>query len=153
MTGTRSFAFLVLGAVWVVSAARADLAPVRAETNLERRSDKALDNAEKMVEAAEKSYKAGDSAATSAALEEVKQSVELSFKSLHDTGKDPRKSPGHFKRAEIKTREMLRRLRDFQLGMAVDERDQVEAVRECVRQVHEDLLSGILLGTGGWKKK
>jgi hypothetical protein len=153
MTGTRSLSVLLLGLACVISAARADLAPARAENNLLKRSDKALDNAEKMVAAAEKSYKAGDLAATKAALEEVKQSVELSYESLRASGKNPRKSPGHFKHAEIKTRGMLRHLRDFEFEMALEERDQIQAVREYVRRVHEDLLSGILLGSEGWKKK
>jgi|GEM_PF-443210 phosphate uptake regulator len=128
-----------------------DLTAARADRNLERRSDKALDNAVRILAIAKQRYAAGDLQGTHAAIEEVRDSVELSFKSLRETGKDPRKSPKHFKRAELMTRQLLRRLRDFQLEMAVEDRQQVEAVRDYVREVHEKLLAGIL-GEADWKK-
>jgi hypothetical protein len=105
-----------------------------------------------MLKAAEKSYRAGDWKQTMAAVEEVHESVELAYVSLKETGKDPRKKPKHFKRAEIKTRKLLRRLTDFGFRMSYDEREQIKRFQSDIRKIHDEILEGIM-GTGGWKGK
>ncbi len=152
MTGTRGVVVLSMAVLLGSSLIRADLTPARAETNPEKRADKALVNAQAMVHEAEKFFRAGESTRTKEALEELRQSVELAYASLRESGKNPRRSPKYFKRAEIKTRDILRSLKDFQLRMSVDEREWVDPVRNYVRQVHDDILAGIL-GTEDWKKK
>jgi hypothetical protein len=136
----------LLTAGWV----RADLTAAKAETNLEKRARKALDNAEEMLKAARKSYRTGDWKQTKAALDEVQESVELAFISLKETGKDPRKKPKHFKRAEIKTRKLMRTLKDFALRMSYDERGQIKSIQDYIQKVHDELLEGIM-GTGEWE--
>lgn len=123
----------------------ADLDAVKAEPNLEKRARKALDNADAAFKAAQEAYlQKGDLKLTTAGLDEVAQSVELADQSLKQTGKNPRRSPKHFKYAEIRTRELLRRLTDFREQMSALDRDDIDKVRAAVQKVHDDLLVGIM---------
>jgi hypothetical protein len=129
----------------------ADLETVKAEPNIEKRSRKALENAQEALKRAQDAYNAkSDLAATNAALEELERSVQLCYDSLIETGKTPSRSPKHFKRAEIGTRELLRRLTDFREQMSAMDRDEADKVRAAVQKVHDSLLVGIM---GGKKTK
>src|SRR5689334_20331823 len=94
-----------------------DLAPVRSEPNLERRSERALDNAEIALAAVHEAYAATDLDKTQAALDEARESVDLAYQSLKDSGKEPRNNK-FFKRAEMRTRELLRRLENIRQGFS-----------------------------------
>lgn len=119
-----------------------DLSAIQNESNAEKRAQKALANASSSLKASQEAYGKGHSA--DPLLEEVRASVQLAYESLRDTGKNPSKSPKHFKQAEIKTRELLRRLDDFRNEMAADDRQIIDQVRDSVHRVHEDLLLGIM---------
>lgn len=124
--------------------AAADLSSALAERNLEKRSRKALENAEQAMKAAQQAYQQADLPRTQAALEELRASVELAHRSLKETGKDPLRSPKHFKHAEIKTRGLLRRLDHLRERMAFEDRQMTEPVRAAIAAVHEELLLGIM---------
>jgi hypothetical protein len=135
--------------LWVVLAAGltpcyADLATVQSEPNLEKRSDKALANADLAMEAARKAYQAPDLKAFEASLNEVRESVDLSYKSLQDTGKAARRSPKYFKRAELKLRALLKRLENLKVDVALDDRAQVESLAKHVNDVHDQILHEIM---------
>ena len=129
---------------------RADLAAVRAEPNLERRAGKALDNADRALKTAQETYRNGYAQQSEAAFEELRESVVLANDSLKQTGKNPSRSPKHFKRAEIRTRELLRRLNDFRPQMSLEDREPLEKAEATIQKIHEELLAGIM---GGKKKK
>ncbi len=78
-----------------------DLASVRQEPNLERRSERALENANSAMDSTRDT--SIDLAKLTAALEEVRDSVALAYQSLVDAGKSARTNPKFFKRAELKT--------------------------------------------------
>ena len=124
----------------------ADLAQVRAEPNLEKRSSAALENAERSLKASRQAYEAGDLKLTQELLDELEKSVELTETSLKATGKDPIKSPRHFKHAEIKTRDLVRRIEAFSQDMNAADRPMAEKVKEGVQEVHDRLLQGIMMG-------
>jgi hypothetical protein len=124
----------------------ADLAEVRVEPNLEKRAHLALDNAERALKASRKAYEAGELERTQVLLDEVKDSVELAETSLNATGKNPIKSPKHFKYAEIKTEDLLRKLDGFSHDMNVADRPMVEPVKARLQEAHESLLQGIMMG-------
>jgi hypothetical protein len=127
--------------------ARADLGAAKAEANPEKRAEKLLDNAVSALKSAEDAYKVkGDLGAANTSLREVSDSVEMAYDSLKETRKNPSKSPKHFKRAEIRTRELMRQLGDFREQMSFDDRDVVDKVRAAVQKVHESLLEGIMGG-------
>ncbi len=142
----------VCAALLFAGGARADLAAARAEPNLEKRAAKALDNAQQSFRAAQDAYiQKSDLKQTEAALQELSESVQLAYDSLMATGKNPSKKPKHFKRAEIKTRELMRRLDDFRAQMSALDREAIEKTRDAIQKVHDDLLEGIM--SGGKKKK
>jgi len=130
---------------WVLVLALAfDLAGVKSEPNLEKRSELALTNANSALDAARDSYNQGDFDKTKTELDEVEQSVDLAYQSLSATGKDPRRDPKFFKRAELRTRELLRRLEGLGETVSFADRSMVEKVRDRVSAVHDDLINGVL---------
>jgi hypothetical protein len=120
-----------------------DLAAAKSEPNLERRSDRALENAGTALTAAVMAYDHDDLDQTEMALQELKESVDLCYQSLEDSGKNPRNS-SHFKNAEKTTRLLLRRLESFRLSVSAADRNLVEAIHEHVSEVHDDILNGIM---------
>jgi hypothetical protein len=121
-----------------------DLAAIKLEPNLERRSERALDNASAAMDAARDSSSSGDSAKAKTALEELRDSVNLAYQSLVESGKSARRNPKFFKRAELKTRELMRRLEGLVQAVDSDDRTFVESVRERVSKVHDDLIKDIM---------
>ncbi len=121
-----------------------DLSTVKTEPNPEKRSERALDNANLALDAARDDYNAGNIDKSQTELEEVRDSVDLAYESLSGTGKDPHRDPKFFKRAELRTRELLRRLEGLTPGMSGIDRGTLEKVRERISAVHDNLLNGIL---------
>ena len=142
----RLFVLLTLLAAAPAVRLRADLAHVKAEPNLEKRSKLALDHAESALKAARSAYGNGEAEKSQTLIGEVRASVELAETSLKDTGKNPRKSPKYFKQAEIATRSLLKRIEAFQDEMNVADRPTLDPLRAKVQQVHDDLLMGIMEG-------
>jgi hypothetical protein len=144
---SKSPYLLALGlALLIASPIRGDLAKALAEPDLEKRSGLALDNAASAFKAARAAYQDSEGEKFRAGVAEVQESVELAAKSLHETGKNPRKSPKWFKRAEINTRDLLRRVESFQLEMAFDDRAQLDSLKARLQAVHEELLLGLMEG-------
>src|SRR6185295_11973769 len=120
-----------------------DLAAIRLEPNLEKRSDLALDHAKVALDAARDAEAAGEEDKLKAALKDALDSVELSWNSLQETGKYARNNNG-FKKAEVRTREMLRRLDGLRDLAAFEDKAEVEKVRTRVAEVHDDLIRKIM---------
>jgi exonuclease VII small subunit len=120
-----------------------DLAGVKSEPNLEKRSDRALDNANVALDAARDSYSRGEYDQSQTQLDEVGASVDLAYQSLQQTGKDPRRS-GKFKQAEMRLRELLRRQEGLRQMVSFSDRDAVEKLRDHVSAIHDNLLDGIM---------
>jgi hypothetical protein len=126
--------------------AAADLKQAMAENNLEKRSALALENAHAALKETREAYRKGENDAVTAGIEEIGQSVDLAYNSLTQTGKDPRRNPRWFKKAEIETRDLDRRLDAFQQEMSYTDRPQLDKLRAKVQQVHDDLLMGLMEG-------
>jgi len=121
-----------------------DLARIQSEPNLEKRAHLALDNAEEALKQARENYAKGDDAGTKSRLEEIQKSVELADSSLKQTGKNPSRSPKHFKTAELRTRDLLRRLDGFREQMSVADRKMADDVASTVQKIHDAWLEGIM---------
>ncbi len=121
-----------------------DLAAVRQEPNLERRSELALENAGAALGLLRTGYEAGDLEKTRTEASEIEESVTLAYDSLVSTGKDPRRDPKFFKRAEMTTRQLLRRLDGVIESMSVQDRAILMVVRDRVSDIHDELLNGIM---------
>ena len=134
--------------LWIIIASVSlqgfDLEAVRKEVNPEKRSALALANASAALDAARTASQAGDLAATQVALKEVDASIDVVSEALAVSGKDARRNPKYFKRAELAARQLLRRLEGMVEALSFDDRPIVERVRDHVASVHEELLTGIM---------
>jgi len=133
----------VLALVLTLPLAFADVAGLKSEPDPERRSELALTNADKAIDAARQAYNGGDKEAEQAALSEVQQSVDVSMESLESTHKQPRNSK-YYKRAELKVGALLRRLHSLRDETAFDGRQAVEAVMKHLSDVHDQLITAIM---------
>lgn len=120
-----------------------DIAALKVEPDLEKRSELALANADRQVDAAREAYQGGDIKKMEAALEELRDSVALSEESLQQTHKKARNNK-YYKRAELKVRALLRRLTGLRDEVSVEDRKQIEAVRQKLQEVHDQLLARIM---------
>lgn len=120
-----------------------DLAAVKAEPNFEKRSELALEDANRAIDDARAAYQAGDIRKAAADLDEVREAADVSLQALENSGKQPRRSK-YFKNAEIKLRQMLRRLAGFRDEMSVEDRKPIEDATARLQEVHDRLLSEIM---------
>ena len=134
-----SLLFVAAGAV-----AAGTYPTVMAEPNLEKRSELALKEADGRITAAKKAYDENDMKEFSAHLSETQELVELSYKSLVDTGKRARKSPKYFKRAEQNIRTLIRRLDSLAADVGLEDREKVTTARNEINEVHDDLVHDIM---------
>lgn len=133
--------------LWSFSAASVwaiDLASVQQEPNLEKRNQLAMESANSALDAARAAYQANDIDKTRASLDEVSEAVTLAYDSLKQTGKEARRDPKFFKRTELATRQMLRRIEGMGESMNFEDRALIDRVRERVTAIHENLLQDIM---------
>lgn len=136
--------FALLASLAAAGSLSADLKTVLAEVNLEKRSRLALENAEGALKEARKAYDSGNMKQSQLLMDETLASIELADESLRQTGKNPRKKPKHFKYAEMKTRNLLRNIESFENSMSYTDRSVIEKLKARTRQIHEELLAGIM---------
>jgi hypothetical protein len=121
-----------------------DLAAVKNEPKLEKRSELALQYADSALDTARDLYKKGDVDGSRAALANVEAGVQLSYDSLMATGKDARRNSRPFKEAEKATRQILRRLDSLSDFMSAIDRSAVEPAQRTVSDIHDKLITGIM---------
>jgi hypothetical protein len=136
------FSLLLTAAASLLSAF--DLDAVRKEPSLEKRSELALNNADTALDRARDAYQKADDPAFKAALAEVSDSIGLCKQSLDESGKNARKSPKYFKKAEIGIRRLSRRLDNLQIEVSVDDRPLVEPVAARAHTLQEEILHAIM---------
>lgn len=123
-----------------------DLSAIRAEPNLERRAHQALEHAAECFNEAKTAYAAGQVERTGAQLQELQDSVEVAYRALDQTGKDPRRHSHPFKMAETETHDLLRRMEGLENTMDLDDRKLMDGPKAKVREVHDEWLNGIISG-------
>jgi hypothetical protein len=121
-----------------------DLASVQQEPNLERRNQLAMECANSALDTARTSYQANDIDKTRASLNEVGEAVSLAYSSLKQTGKEARRDPKFFKKTELATRQMLRRIEGMAESMNFEDRSLLDKLRDRVTAIHEELLQDIM---------
>lgn len=125
----------------------ADLAGVKAEPNLEKRSEKALVFAGEILTAMRGELDRNDVEKIKEQLQEFQGAVDLSVDSLKATGKNARRNPKYFKKAELRLRELLRRLETFRRDMSFDDRPALDGVLGHVGKKIDDLVEATLRGS------
>ncbi|MBI4904639.1 MAG: hypothetical protein HY820_13440 [Acidobacteria bacterium] len=122
----------------------ADLATIRANPQPDARYWAALEFANSLIDVLRKQYQEGKIEEMQKSLSDLQEAVQLCDDTLRATGKNPSKSPKHFKKAELKEREILRRLRTLEDEVSVEERSIVTKVRTKVAELHDELLYDIM---------
>ena len=77
-------------------------------------------------------------------LQEMLKLVEDAQEQLFGTGNNPRKKPKGFKEAEIKLRELSRRLEDLRLSLPTEERGELEKIAARLVEIRDKLLHGLM---------
>jgi hypothetical protein len=144
MNRRMSIPMALLCSVSVAGLGAFDLASIQQEPNLERRSQMAMDYANTSLDAARTAYRVNDLDKTRASLDEVGQAVTLAYNSLKQTGKEARRDPKFFKRTELATRQILRRIEGMAESMNFEDRALAGKVRDRVAAIHENLLQDIM---------
>jgi hypothetical protein len=134
----------MLGLLLTASLTAADLQPARNEPNLEKRARLALTIADQAISEAREAYNKSEIKVAEARLSEVRESVELAQTALAATGKKPGRSPGPYKYAETRSRELLKRIEGLKQEMDSSDRSIIEPVQNRVQEIHDAWLDGIL---------
>ena len=140
---TRRYAMLLCSGLL----GAADLASVKAEPNLEKRSEKALIFAGEILTAMRAELDRNDVEKIKDQLREFQGAVDLSVDSLKATGKNARRNPKYFKRAELRLRDLLRRLETFKRDMSFDDRPVLDGVLEHMGKKIDELVEATLRGS------
>ena len=135
---------LFLSLLLLGTLASADFPGVMAEPNLEKRSDLALLEADRAITVAKKSYEERNVQDFKARVGEAGELVDLSYKSLQDSGKRARRNPKYFKRAEHGIRALMRRLDTLAAEVALEDRGFVIAAHKQLSEVHDDVVDDIM---------
>ena len=117
---------------------------IQRENNPIKRAELQVELAEKTFDEAARLYEKGQSDQGLATLQEMLAMVTEAHDGLFSTGRDPRKKPKGFKKAEIKLRELARKLEDLRVSLPTYDREDVRKVIERVSEMHENLLYGIM---------
>jgi len=127
----------------LVTAPAADLSRARAEPDLNKRAELAMQNADAAMNQAGSAYEAGDSQKGAAALADLRASVELACDSLRETRK-PARNNKYYKRVELNMRTLLRHLDDLSRAVSYDDRASVDAVQKRLQELHDQILIAIM---------
>jgi hypothetical protein len=124
-----------------------DLAAVKAEPNLEKRSEKALVWAGEVLTAMRAELDRNDVEKIKDSLKDFQAAVDVSVDSLEAAGKNARKNPKYFKRAELRLRELQRRLETFKRDLGLDDRPLLDDVLAHVAKKIDVLVEATLRGS------
>jgi hypothetical protein len=122
----------------------ADLASIKSEPRLERRSEQALDHAVAVVDRARDAWRAQKMTEFRETLTEIREAAELSYQSLNETGKPARRYPKYYKRAEKNLRALMKKLDALYQEVGPDDRPEVEAVRKRASDLHDQIVLDIM---------
>lgn len=131
----------------LLAAPPVSLQQVRAEPKLERRAELAIEFAGVGMARARKIVAdAGSITELSDSLNQIGEACQLALNSLRQTGKRPNKLGKQYKRAELRTRALVRELTDLVSALPMDNREQAEKVLKHIQSLHEEFLLGVMGG-------
>lgn len=116
---------------------------VKAEPDLEKRSELALKFGKETLKQVRTAYDDGKLDQVKTLVADVESSVQLCVGSLEQSKKNPRRSK-YFKRAEIRTREMLREVNSLSEHMSYSDRSMLEPLQKQLHDANDGLLRGIM---------
>lgn len=79
-------------------------------------------------------------------LDQTVKALQLSLRSLRETGRKPSRLARQYKRGELRSREIVRQLTDLSAALNVQDRPEAEKLRDQASLVHEEFLLGVMSG-------
>ena len=122
----------------------ANLKEIKAEPSADKRAIKALDYAGKSLSSVREHLQASSIDELKKGLAEFQDAMDLTMESLEATGKNPAKNPNQFKKAELRIREYMRKLKTLEHDLGFEERALVKPVIERVEKIQDQLVQGIM---------
>ncbi len=119
-------------------------ARIAGERDLMQKSKLEVRLADMILDQARKLYGEAETEKGDAGIAEMMTLCEQAYKDMFATHRDPRNRPGGFKDNEIRMRDMIRRLKDLSTSLPSDERPPVDKAIVRLRDMHDDLLDGIM---------
>jgi hypothetical protein len=138
-----SIRLLIFASILSLPQMAADLTAVKAEPDLNKRAELAMDNAEHSLDGAAKAYNGGNTEQAHAQLADVQASVELACDSLRDTKSPPRNNK-YYKRVELSMRTLLRHIGDLDHLVPYEDQASLEKVQKRVQELHDQILLDIM---------
>lgn len=120
-----------------------DLKAVRAQPDLNKRAELAMENADESVDAARRAFNGGNMDQAHAAVADIQASVQLACDSLRETRKQPRNNK-YYKRVELNMRSLLRRVDALDHDAPFEERGNVEQMQKRLQELHDQILLDIM---------
>ncbi len=120
-----------------------DLTTARNEPNLEKRSELAMKNADTALTSLRDAAQKGDDAMLKAAMDEVRDSVNMALLSLEQSKANPRRSSS-YKKAEMTTEQLVRRLDSILQTLSIVDQEAIKPLRVHVADAHEQILTEIM---------
>ena len=117
---------------------------IEAETDLEQRAEDAIEFARADVDPTLAAYEEGRPEEARRRLERMVEAALLAEASLEETGKEARKRPKHFKRAEIGLRRLIRSLENVKEKLIFEDRADLDPVINQLEEIRQRLLLSIL---------
>ena len=99
-----------------------------------------------MARARKTVVESGSRANLEESLKQVGESCQLALYSLRQTGKRPNKLARQYKKAELRTRSLVKELTDLVAALSLDDRPAAEEIRDHVQLLHEEFLLGVMGG-------
>jgi hypothetical protein len=144
------FILLALISTWPAAAGRFDETPERLRARIATEHDPVqrarleVHLADMILDQTCKQYAEGDVEKGEASLKEMLSLSEHAYDDLFSTKRDPRSKPAGFKESEILMRQFARKLEDLRTSLPFEDRPPIEKALERVREMHEDLLLGLM---------
>ena len=136
--------FRTLLLVMAVPLLAGEMDDIRKEPDPLRRSERALDFADREIKEAHDMPGRGDSAKVAEVLAQLADACEVSLQALRDTGKRAGKLTKYYKKGELKTREYLRRLESLIPALNYEDRARAEPFQTRLTATHEEYLLGVM---------
>ncbi|MGA8594980.1 MAG: hypothetical protein WB676_09575 [Bryobacteraceae bacterium] len=137
---TAPFALLIASAGFLIATPAETLPPeVTGERNPGKRSEIAIDLADKALDQARSFYQSGDTARGESQLDLVGTLADECFSSAEASHKAK-----YFKHDEMKVSALARRVRSFMDDLGYEQRDKARRLASHLDEIHDKLLAGVM---------
>lgn len=142
---TRPALLLCLSLLPAIAPASDELDAIRKESSPERRQERALDLMDSSFKQAQEALRENSPPEKiRSLLTLMADAAEYSLTALRDTGKRPSKMTKQYKRGDLRTRELLRKLESFVNALSYDDRPPAEKTKLRIQVVAEEYLIGAM---------